>query len=58
MQWGEVEGKAFGWLTMKSDPEAWRVACIEPDGTALTHLEDQTFATFLRRRLRGNNSVF
>jgi hypothetical protein len=58
LQWGELEGKAFGWLTMKSDPQDWRVAYIEPDGTALTHLEDQTFATFLRRRLKGNNSLF
>ncbi|WP_351228636.1 hypothetical protein [Streptomyces sp. NPDC002133] len=58
LQWGEVEGKAFGWLTIKSDPQDWRVAYIEPDGTALTHLEDQNFASFLRRRLRGNNSLF
>jgi hypothetical protein len=58
LQWGEVEGKAFGWLTIKSDPEDWRVAYIEPDASALTHLEDQTFATFLQRRLRGNNSLF
>ncbi|GAA3374667.1 hypothetical protein GCM10020367_39440 [Streptomyces sannanensis] len=58
LQWGEVEGKAFGWLTMKNDPQDWRVAYIEPNGTALTHLEDQTFATFLRRRLRGDNSLF
>ncbi|MFV5997499.1 hypothetical protein ACNPQM_35205 [Streptomyces sp. NPDC056231] len=58
LQWGELEGKAFGWLTMKTDPQDWRVAYIEPDGTALTHLEDQTFATFLRRRLKGNNSLF
>ncbi|EFE64975.1 predicted protein [Streptomyces viridosporus ATCC 14672] len=28
------------------------------DGPALAHLEDQTFATFLRRRLRGDNSLF
>lgn len=58
LQWGEVEGKALGWLTVTSDPRDWRVAYVEPDGTALTHLEDQTFATFLRRRLRGNNSLF
>lgn len=58
LQWGEVEGRAIGSLALKDDPQDWRVACIEPDGTALTHLEDQTFATFLRRRLKGNNSLF
>lgn len=58
LQWGELEGKAFGWLTLSSDPQEWRVAYIEPHGTALTHLEEQTFATFLRRRLRGDNSLF
>lgn len=58
LQWGELEGRAFGWLTMKSDPQDWRVAYIEPEGTSLTHLEDQTFATFLRRRLRGDDSLF
>ncbi|MDD9375650.1 hypothetical protein M8Z33_02960 [Streptomyces sp. ZAF1911] len=58
LQWGEVEGRAIGWLTMKSDPQEWRVAYIAPDGSSLTHLEDHTFATFLRRRLHGNNSLF
>ncbi|MFE5735499.1 hypothetical protein ACFQ7A_31950, partial [Streptomyces sp. NPDC056528] len=58
LQWGEVGGRAFGWLTVKDAPEEWRVACIEPDASALTCLEDQTFATFLRRRLRGDNSLF
>ncbi|SCF82194.1 hypothetical protein [Streptomyces sp. Ncost-T10-10d] len=58
LQWGEVEGRATGWLTTKGAPQDWRIACIEPNGSALTCLEDQTFATFLRRRLRGNNSLF
>ncbi|SED95555.1 hypothetical protein [Streptomyces sp. TLI_105] len=58
LQWGEVGGRAFGWLTAEDDPEEWRVAYVEPDGSALTCLEDQTFATFLRRRLRGDNSLF
>ncbi|MFJ7269520.1 hypothetical protein ACIQV3_23225 [Streptomyces sp. NPDC099050] len=58
LQWGEVEGRLIGWLTMKSDPQDWRIAYIEPDGSSLTHLEEQTFATFLRRRLHGNNSLF
>ncbi|MFP8882700.1 hypothetical protein [Streptomyces mangrovi] len=58
LQWGEVEGRAAGWLTGKNSPQDWRVTYIEPDGSALTCLEDQTFATFLRRRLRGNNSLF
>ncbi|MFJ7955820.1 hypothetical protein ACIQ62_05950 [Streptomyces sp. NPDC096319] len=58
LQWGEVGGRAFGWLTSKGAPEEWRVAYIEPDASALTCLEDQTFATFLRRRLRGDNSLF
>jgi hypothetical protein len=58
LQWGELESRAFGWLALGSDPQEWRVAYIEPGGTSLTHLEDQTFATFLRRRLRGNNSLF
>ncbi|MCX5403578.1 hypothetical protein OHA37_06735 [Streptomyces sp. NBC_00335] len=58
LQWGEVEGRLIGWLTMKSDPQDWRIASIEPDGSSLTHLEDHTFATFLRRRLHGNNSLF
>lgn len=38
--------------------QAWRVAYTEPDGTSLTHPEDQTFASFPRRRLRGDNSLF
>ncbi|WP_037886115.1 hypothetical protein [Streptomyces viridochromogenes] len=58
LQWGEVQGRAFGWLTASGSPENWRIAYIEPDGIALTCLEDQTFATFLRRRLRGDNSLF
>ncbi|MFD7287137.1 hypothetical protein [Streptomyces sp. NPDC059863] len=58
LQWGELEGKALGWLTTRSDPQDWRVACIEPDATAPTHLEDQTFATFLRRRLKGDTALF
>lgn len=58
LQWGEVEGRAAGWLTGKGAPQDWRVAYIEPDSSALTCLEDQTFATFLQRRLRGNNSLF
>ncbi|MEV7568734.1 hypothetical protein [Streptomyces tanashiensis] len=58
LQWGEVGGRAFGWLTAKGAPEEWRVTYIEPDASALTCLEDQTFATFLRRRLRGDNSLF
>ncbi|MFD9221186.1 hypothetical protein ACFWDI_14495 [Streptomyces sp. NPDC060064] len=58
LQWGEVEGRAAGWLAGKGTPQDWRVAYIEPDGSALTCLEDQTFATFLQRRLRGNNSLF
>lgn len=58
LQWGEVGGRAFGWLTAKGAPEEWRVAYIEPDASSLTCLEDQTFATFLRRRLRGDNSLF
>ncbi|WP_405590650.1 hypothetical protein [Streptomyces sp. NBC_01092] len=58
LQWGELQGRVFGWLTAQGSPEDWRVAYIEPTGTALTCLEDQTFATFLRRRLRGNNSLF
>lgn len=55
---GELQGKAFGWLTLASDPREWRVAYIEPDASALTCLEDHTFATFLRRRLGGDNSLF
>lgn len=58
LQWGEVEGRAAGWLTADGDPQDWRVAHIEPDGFALTCLEDQTFSTFLQRRLRGDNSLF
>ncbi|MFI8962874.1 hypothetical protein ACIGO8_12205 [Streptomyces sp. NPDC053493] len=58
LQWGEAGGRAFGWLTAKGGPEEWRVAYAEPDGSALTCLEDQTFATFLRRRLRGDNALF
>ncbi|MFE3907483.1 hypothetical protein ACFXPY_46595 [Streptomyces sp. NPDC059153] len=58
LQWGEVEGRATGWLTTKGAPQDWRIAHIEPNVSALTCLEDQTFATFLRRRLRGNNSLF
>ncbi|MFF5784654.1 hypothetical protein ACFY8P_06775 [Streptomyces sp. NPDC012693] len=58
LQWGELQGKAFGWLTLASDPREWRVAYIEPDASALTCLEDHTFATFLRRRLGGDNSLF
>ncbi|AXL91558.1 hypothetical protein C4J65_27165 [Streptomyces sp. CB09001] len=57
-QWGELEGRAFGWLALTADPQEWRVACIEPGGTSLTHLEEQTFASFLRRRLRGDDSLF
>ncbi|ROQ26879.1 hypothetical protein EDD98_6528 [Streptomyces sp. PanSC19] len=57
LQWGEVGGRAFGWLTAEGAPEEWRVAHVEPDGSALTRLEDQTFATFLRRRLRGDDSL-
>ncbi|MEU0448009.1 hypothetical protein [Streptomyces tendae] len=37
LQWGELEGRAFGWLA---------------------HLTEQTFASFLRRRLRGDDSLF
>ncbi|MFI2371701.1 hypothetical protein [Streptomyces sp. NPDC018833] len=58
LQWGEWEGRAFGWLALTSDPQDWRVGYVEPGGTSLTHLEDQTFASFLRRRLRGDNSLF
>ncbi|MFD6885197.1 hypothetical protein [Streptomyces sp. NPDC059957] len=58
LQWGEVEGRAIGWLTTKSDPEDWRIAYAAPGGSSLTHLEEQTFATLLRRRLHGNNSLF
>lgn len=58
LQWGEVEGRAAGWLTAKGGPEGWRVSYIEPDGSALTCLEDETFVTFLQRRLRDNNSLF
>ncbi|CAL9549685.1 hypothetical protein SUDANB21_04415 [Streptomyces sp. enrichment culture] len=38
LQGGELEGKAFGWLALTSDPQEWRVAYIEPGGTSLTHL--------------------
>ncbi|MFG2757638.1 hypothetical protein [Streptomyces wuyuanensis] len=58
LQWGELEGRAFGWLALGGDPAEWRVAYVEPGGTSLTHLHDQTFASFLRRRLRGDNSLF
>ncbi|MGC0377966.1 hypothetical protein [Streptomyces sp. SAI-229] len=58
LQWGELEGRAFGWLALTGDPQEWRVAYIEPGGTSLTHLEEQTFASFLRRRLRGDDSLF
>ncbi|MGW0777607.1 hypothetical protein ACWD01_29060 [Streptomyces sp. NPDC002835] len=58
LQWGEVEGRAAGWLTANGGPQDWRVAYIEPDGSALTCLEDQTFSMFLQRRLRGDNSLF
>ncbi|GHH56019.1 hypothetical protein [Streptomyces candidus] len=58
MQWGEVDGRAMGWLTTHEDPTGWCVAYLKADGSALTCLEDQTFATFLQRRLRGNNSLF
>ncbi|MET8729518.1 hypothetical protein ABZV81_20400 [Streptomyces parvus] len=54
LQWGEVEGRAAGWLTAKDDPQDWRVGYIEPDGSALICPEDETFATFLQRRLQGN----
>ncbi|MEU5655314.1 hypothetical protein ABZ802_06835 [Streptomyces sp. NPDC047737] len=58
LQWGETPGHMFGWLAGQGSPEDWRIAYIERSGTALTHLEDQTFSTFLRRRLRGDNSLF
>ncbi|MEU0403735.1 hypothetical protein ABZ318_26590 [Streptomyces sp. NPDC006197] len=58
LQWGEAGGRALGWLTAKGAPEEWRVARVEPDGSALTCLEDRTFAAFLRRRLRGDDSPF
>lgn len=58
LQWGELEGRAFGWLALTNDPRDWRVAYVEPGGTSLTHLQDQTFASFLRRRLRGDDSLF
>ncbi|MFJ6699991.1 hypothetical protein ACIQM4_28615 [Streptomyces sp. NPDC091272] len=48
----------MGWLTTQEDPRDWRIAYLEPDGSALTCLEDLSFAAFLQRRLRGNNSLF
>ncbi|MEU6879179.1 hypothetical protein [Streptomyces sp. NPDC046712] len=58
LQWGELDGRAFGWLALTGDPQEWRVGYVEPGGTSLTHLHDQTFSSFLRRRLRGDNSLF
>ncbi|MFI7391120.1 hypothetical protein [Streptomyces tendae] len=58
LQWGELEGRAFGWLALTADPQEWRVAWTEPGDTSPTHLTEQTFASFLRRRLRGDGSLF